>query len=837
MTKTSVSVSVRKLVEFLLRSGDIDNTAGGKSSEEAMQAGSRIHKKLQKAAGAEYEAEVRMSVTVPFEKFDLVIDGRADGVIKTKSGIVIDEIKGTYRNLDSISGPDKVHLSQAMCYAYIVLTKGELPEIGVQVTYCNLETEAVRRFKQILSKEEITEWFTALVKEYGKWAELEIEWNRIRNESIGSMTFPFEYREGQKKLIKECKKAYESEKFLFLEAPTGCGKTITTLYPAIEALGDGVAARIFYLTAKTITRTVAADTLNLLRKNALKIKSIVLTAKEKICILKEPDCNPKACERARGHYDRINEALFDCITSNEELSREKIEEYALKHMVCPFEFSLDLSLFADVIICDYNYVYDPHVYLRRFFEGGVAGRYLFLTDEAHNLVDRAREMYSATLCKEDMQLLAARIKDETEGKKNPPIPARYADRFVKALEECASSFLKVKRKCDEGYFVYENYEEFSPQLQALSRFTSAIRKYLEEEEKRKNTPLKKAVLDFFFDVCHFQEMWELKEDEYTLYASITEEEKFMVRLLCKDPGRLLKECNKRAVAGVFFSATLFPMQYYKDLLGGDEKDKEILAKSIFPKENRKILVAKDVTSRYEDRTEANDEAVAGYIYRMVKAKYGNYMVFFPSFEFEDRIYHVLNRKYAPVVFDIVMQKEGMSEYEREAFLAKFRTGEKKEEETQFSLLLPDLSGKKKTLPPLKKGLSAFKKSVVGFCVLGGIFAEGIDLTKDDLIGAVIVGGGVPFVTKDREFISEYFDDDGGKGYEYAYRIPGMNKVLQAAGRVIRTVDDKGIILYLEKRFLKPEYEILFPKHMKPDETVNLNTVARHLSAFWAKEEE
>ena len=836
---TTVSVSVRNLVEFLLRSGDIDNTAGGKSTEEAMQAGNRIHKKLQKAAGAGYEAEVKMSVTIPFEKFDLVIEGRADGVITAKSGIIIDEIKGTYRNLDALKGPDVVHKAQAMCYAYMVLTEMKLPEIGVQVTYCNLESEAVRRFKETLSKEELTEWFTKLVKEYGKWAELEIDWNRIRNESIGEMTFPFSYREGQKKLIKECKKAFDSDRFLFLEAPTGCGKTISTLYPAIEALGEEKARRIFYLTAKTITRTVAADTLNLLRKNALKIKSIVLTAKEKICVLKEPDCNPKACDRARGHFDRINEALYDCLTSEEELSRELIESYALKHMVCPFEFSLDLSLFADVIICDYNYVYDPHVYLRRFFEGGRMERYFFLTDEAHNLVDRAREMYSASLCKEDMQALAAMIREETEGKKNPPIPARFADRFVKALDECAASFLKVKRKCDEGFYVYENDEEFSTQLQTLSRFTSAVRKYLEEEEKRKNTPLKKAVLDFFFDVCHFQEMWELKEDEYTLYASITEEEKLVVRLLCKDPGRILKECNKRAVAGVFFSATLFPIEYYKELLGGDRKDKEILAKSIFPKENRKILVAKDVISRYEDRTDANDEAIAGYIYRMVKAKCGNYMVFFPSFEFAERIYRVINQKYAPVVFDILMQKEGMSEMEREAFLRKFRTesGDSDKEE-QITLGLPGLpgisAGKGKRGMALKKGLANYKRSVVGFCVLGGIFAEGIDLTGEDLIGAVIVGGGIPYVTKDRELICGYFDEDGSKGYEYAYQIPGMNKVLQAAGRVIRTADDKGIILYLEKRFLKPEYEILIPEHMKADEVVNQNTVGRHISAFWAE---
>lgn len=804
---TSISISVRQLVEFLLRSGDIDNTSQGRSSLDSMQAGSRIHKKIQKAAGSSYEAEVRMSVTVPYENFEVCVEGRADGIITGKSGITVDEIKGTWRNLDTLKGPNPVHLAQAKCYAYMVLSKEELPEISVQVTYANLETEAVRRFIQIYTAEEITAWFKELMAEYGKWAEMEVSWQQVRTDSIAQMSFPFEYREGQEDLIVRCREAYDEGRFLFLEAPTGCGKTITTLYPAIEKLGEGSVRRIFYLTAKTITRTVAADTLNILRRNALRIKSIVLTAKEKICILKEPDCNPKACKAAGGHYDRINDALFDCLTSNEELSREVIEEYAAKHNVCPFEFSLDLSLFADVIVGDYNYVYDPHVYLRRFFAEGSAEKYLFLTDEAHNLVDRAREMYSASLVKEDMQSLAGIIRDECEGHARPQIPLKHAERIAEALDQAAAAFLLVKRRCDEGSFVYENEDEFAPQLKALTRFTSVVRKYLEEEEKKKtHGKLHKAVLNYYFDVSHFQEMWELRGDEYKLYARITEDEKFEVKLLCRNPGRLLRNCHLRAVGGVLFSATLFPMDYYKELLGGSERDVSVLAKSIFPEKNRRILVARDVTSRFDDRTDEMYDKIAGYIYRSVKTKSGNYMVFFPSFEFADRVYNILNRKYAPVVFDILRQSENMSETERESFLNRFR-----DDSARFGL---------------------FKRSVVGFCVLGGIFAEGIDLVGENLIGAVIVGGGIPFITKDRELIREYFDEKEGKGYEFAYQIPGINKVLQAAGRVIRNQNDKGTVLYLERRFLKPEYEGVFPPHMLPDVEVNLQTLPNHVASFW-----
>ena len=853
---TEISVSVRSLVEFLLRNGDIDNTKGGRSSVDAMQAGSRIHKKLQKAAGSDYEAEVPLCLTVPFEDFMLRVEGRADGIITKKTGVTIDEIKGTYKDLLKLNAPDILHLAQARCYAYMVCIKEDLAKISVQVTYCNLETEAVRRFKETLTRQEITEWFTALLKEYEKWARLEVEWNEIRTKSIGGMIFPFDYRKGQKKLTEKCKNAYDKGRFLFLEAPTGCGKTITTLYPAIETMGEGKAEKIFYLTAKTITRTVAADTLNILRRNALRIRSIVLTAKEKICVCKEPDCNPRDCKRAKGHYDRINDCIYAAITSEEELSRELIERYAEEYSVCPFELSLDLSLFADVIICDYNYLYDPHVYLRRFFADGQRSSYLFLTDEAHNLVDRAREMYSATLVKEEMLALARYLESECLGEQKSPIPLRFARPIIDSLKECDKSFLLVKRKCDKGFYVYEDTDAFAPQLRALNRFASVVQRFLEEEEKR-GGDVRKAIVNYYFKVSHFRDMWELMGDEYKLYAELDSDRNLRVKLLCMDPGRLLQGCHMRGRGGVLFSATMSPTDYYKDLLGGRREDPVFAAESIFSKENRRILVAKDVTSRYDDRTKENYELIAGYIYKSVKVHAGNYMVFFPSFDFAERVYNALHERYAPILFDIVMQKENMSESEREAFVAKFRksaasanaaasnglpAGLKKPEDSQIQMPgFGSHTGKKrgKTLP-LTKGLAGMKslpgnpmQSLVGFCVMGGIFSEGIDLTGEDLIGVIVAGGGIPYLTRDRELMREYFDEDGGKGFEYAYMIPGLNKVLQSAGRLIRTEEDEGCILYLEKRFRRPEYDAIFPKHMKPELEVTVSTVTKHMADFWA----
>ena len=828
---TEIRVSVRHLVEFLLRSGDIDS-AQGRSPEDAMQAGSKIHRKIQKQAGPGYEAEVPLAVTVPYDKFSVRVEGRADGVITDKDGnVTIDEIKGTYRYLDGIKEPVTVHLAQAMCYAYMVLTAGALSAIDVQLTYCHLETEQIKRFKQTVTAEEITAWFTNLMKEYGRWAAFQVEWDITMRESARDMTFPFDYREGQEKLIEKCAEAYREQRFLFMEAPTGCGKTITTLYPAVKALSDGSYRRVFYLTAKTVTRTVAADTLNLLREKALRIKNIVLTAKEKICVLDEPDCNPTACKRAKGHYDRINEALYDIITSEDEWTRETIERYADKYQVCPFEFALDISLFADVIICDYNYVYDPHVYLRRFFAEKQQEDYLFLTDEAHNLVDRARDMYSAKLVREDMLSLSLLIEETCIGKHRSPIPLKYASRIKNALDACAASFLLAKRKCDGGFFVYGEDELFAPQLQALSHFTSVMQKYLEEDDERRGGNIRKTILNFYFEVSHFQEMWELKDDDYRLYSQIDEEGNFLVKLLCLNPRRLLMLCNSRAKGGAFFSATLYPMEYYRRLLGGRKEDRQVNAKSIFPKENRIILNARDVTSRFEDRTDENYEKIAGYIYHMVKAKKGNYMAFFPSFDFAAKVYDVLNKKYAPIVFEVLMQKENMSESDREAFLAKF----KKKKNTAS---LPDGNenadaGQLSLLPMIKKGaLIKPAGSLVGFCVLGGIFAEGIDLTGEDLIGVAVVGSGIPYVSKDCELIRDYFDEFEGRGFEYAFQIPGMNRVLQAAGRVIRTEEDKGVILYLEKRFLKAEYEGMFPPHMKKDAIVDEKTVGMQMGRFW-----
>ena len=397
-----IKISVRNLVEFILRGGDIDNRRGSISDKDAMQAGSRIHRKIQKQMGGDYRAEVVLKKCFEMENYEITVEGRADGIFTEAETVYIDEIKGIYKDLFYLKEPIGVHKAQAMCYAFFYGEEIGAEKIGVQMTYVNFETEEVKRFTEVFELESLREWFADILKEYKKWTDYQYEARRVRQESIKGIEFPFPYREGQRKLAVSVYRAVERKKTLFLQAPTGVGKTMSTLFPAVKAVGEELVEKIFYLTAKTITRTVAEEAFLILRERGLKFKTVTITAKDKLCFLEERECNPEVCPYAKGHYDRVNNAMYDLLTNEQNADREVILSYAKKHEVCPFEMSLDVSTFVDGVICDYNYVFDPNVKLKRYFAEGVKGEYIFLIDEAHNLVERAREMYSATLCKEEL---------------------------------------------------------------------------------------------------------------------------------------------------------------------------------------------------------------------------------------------------------------------------------------------------------------------------------------------------------------------------------------------------------------------------------------------------
>lgn len=791
-------ISVRRLVEFLLRQGDIDNRYQA-SPEDAMQEGGRIHRMLQKRMGGEYQAEVFLRYSQPTDNYMLVVEGRADGVIDTTGAegreVTIDEIKGTYRDVARMKEPVFVHLAQARCYAYMYGVKEELKSVKIRMTYCNMETEDIRYFYEEHPMSVLEEWFGWLMGEYRKWSDFEWEWKQLKKESIARLPFPFPYREGQKDLVTYVYRTIYHKKKLFLEAPTGVGKTISTVFPAVKAVGKGMADRIFYLTAKTITRTVADETFQILREQGLRFKSVILTAKDKVCFMEKSDCNPANCPYAKGHYDRINDAVYDLLVHEESFSREKVEEYARKHTVCPFEFCLDMSLFADGIICDYNYLFDPHVYLKRFFGDNSQGNHIFLIDEAHNLLERGREMYSAAMIKEEILELKRNLaKEEADC---ILVKEGYCGWIQKQLEKCNKELLALKREC-EGYSKVNEIDGF---VNALLRLHTAIDNYLDEQEEGQ-PDVRDQLLEFYFKVCHFLDIYERVDENYVKYTQLLEDGSFLLKLFCVDPSKNLQECMSRGRSSILFSATFLPIQYYKGLLGGEKEDYEVYAQSVFQPHKRALLVANDVTSKYTRRSEEEFFTIARYIEEIVKNRNGNYMVFCPSYAFLQNIYEIYMEQFAGEGRECIIQQDYMDEQEREAFLESFQ------EETDHVL--------------------------IGFCVLGGIFSEGIDLKNDRLIGVMIVGTGIPQVCSEKELLKDYFNRKGESGFDYSYRYPGMNKVLQAAGRVIRTAEDVGVIALLDERFLQFAYQKLFPREWEHFQVVSVDTVSARVNAFWNK---
>lgn len=773
-----IRISVRNFVEFLLREGDIDDRRGTKDSVAAMQEGSRIHRKIQKKMGSAYQAEYPLRFVVSFDEYELGIEGRADGIIDDGEMAIpiIDEIKGMYQDVMAMEEPVPVHLAQAKCYAYIYANEYHFSKIAVQMTYCNLDSEEINRMTYQYEFAELEDWFLGLCQEYKKWSDFQISSRKERNESIKNLTFPFEFRPGQKKLAGAVYEVIRQKELLYIQAPTGSGKTIATIYPAVKAVGEELGEKIFYLTAKTITRTVAKDTFSLLLDRGLKSHVIEITAKDRICPLEERTCNPEQCPYARGFFTRINDALYEILHTRQLFTREFIEEMGEKYQLCPFELSLEIASWMDDIICDYNYVFDPNVYLKRFFVEGTRGGYIFLVDEVHNLVDRAREMYSEVIVKEEVLATKKWAKN-------------YSKRLEKALEKTNRIMLQMKKECDRLNYL-QDIDEF---LFSLMNVLSAFEKMFEEHP---SLILPEDEKNFYFTLRNFLNLSEGLDENYQLYVDYDSKENFRVHMFCVNPRTVLQKCLNRAEATVYFSATLLPIQYYQRLLSQKDNPYAIYAESSFDFTKQKVLIGTDVSSKYKRRTASEFQRYAAYIEKIVECKKGNYMVFFPSYRFMEQVQEYMTCKN----YTLIKQMRNMTESDRDAFLDEF---DKKREE-----------------------------SLVSLCVMGGIFSEGIDLTNDRLIGAIIVGTGLPQVSIEKEVLQNYFDDTLGEGFLYAYLYPGMNKVMQSAGRVIRTAQDVGVIALLDDRFLNRDYTNTFPREWKGAQACSLDTVEQTLRPFW-----
>lgn len=772
-----IKISIRNLVEFIMRHGSIDNRYT--SSIKAIE-GIRGHQRVQKSYGDNYTAEVPLKYTLTYEDLEIMVEGRADGILIEDEKTIIDEIKTTTKDLLLIDeNTNPLHWAQAKCYGYIYSMQNELDNIDIQITYYNIDTKSTRILRQSYTLKELEEFFFWLIDEYKSWAQLESDWVNKRNESIKKLKFPFEkYRPGQRELAVRVYKSITDSKKCFAQAPTGTGKTISTLFPAIKAMGEDKTSKIFYLTAKTITREVAQNTISLMRKKDLKLKAVTITAKEKICKMDEVNCNPEYCPYANGYFDRINNSLKDILAKYNDYSKDNIEKISEEYMLCPFELSLDLTNLSDVIICDYNYVFDPRVYLKRFFDTKTTD-YTFLIDEAHNLVDRAREMYSATLNEEKFVKVKKLISKKDK-------------RITKVIKEIQSYF---EDKLEDLTTLDENDLVESEAPLELCEILSSFIKFVDEYLARTNEE-NEELMDLYFDVYSFLSISDFYDKNYTTIYTKTFNG-MTIKIYCVNPQKVIEEKMKKAKSNIIFSATLIPMDYFMKMYSYDEEDFIINLKSPFDVKNRLLMIGDNVATTYNKRFETSED-IASYIANCVQAKKGNYMVFFPSYKYMELVFDEMKENYPNI--NISIQESNMSEEEKEEFLSMF------DEDN--------------------------KETHVGFCVLGGHFSEGIDLTNDKLIGVIIVGVGMPQIGIERDIIKDHMKDSN-KGFDYAYVYPGMIKVLQAAGRCIRTDDDKGVILLLDNRYSQRRYQSLFPYEWYPNFRVRKSDDVKTLcEKFW-----
>ncbi|MCL1788201.1 MAG: ATP-dependent DNA helicase [Defluviitaleaceae bacterium] len=773
----SLGLSVRKITDLVLRGGDIDFKYNDSFSlSEGTAAHRKIQKEMTETHQEAYQKEVSLSLETDIFGIPVIIKGRADGIITDPTGgVTIDEIKSTTLPLDYFYQQQAPHLGQAKCYAFMYMQTLENPPaaVTIQLTHYQLETGETRRYTSQHSAADIAAFFADLLEKYGVWLRMDREWEITRNAAIHALTFPFPaYRKGQRELAVAAYRAIAAGKNLYACAPTGIGKTLSSLFPAIKAMGEGKTAPLFYLTAKTVTRTVAEEAVRLMAARGLRFKAITLRAKEKICVNADCICTPQNCAYAKGHYDRVNDAVLDMLEHNDLITPAETEFYALKHQVCPHEMALDAALWCDLVVGDYNHVFHPDAYLRRFFNDDKRD-YVFLIDEAHNLADRVRDMYSTGLRKSTLSQVRTGLKDKDKLSVN----LRKGLRLLNA-------YLSDMRKEHEGRHVV------TPTVDMV--FVAFVKMAVEATGEwlaaKAGHSLHGDILELYFEMNKFLMIAELFDQDAQAAGAFTTITEFYgkdvtMTLFCLDPSKIIADRLSLAKSSVIFSATLLPLPYYRDILGGSAEDLMVSLPSPFDPQRLRLVSRCDISTKYRNR-EGSYAPIARAIFDTVSGKPGNYMVFFPSYEYMHKVYDIFCAQHPGV--ETIMQQSEMSEDERAAFLARFD-----ERNTQ---------------------------TLVGFTVLGGIFSEGIDLKGDRLIGSIIVGVGIPKISLRQDLIRDYFNERNGQGYDYAYVFPGMNKVLQAAGRVIRTETDEGVVMLIDSRYATGQYKRLFPAHWAHMET-------------------
>ncbi|MGD7052539.1 ATP-dependent DNA helicase [Sutcliffiella horikoshii] len=750
-----LSVSVRKLVEFVMMGGSIDSRFTGSN---VMQEGTRTHQRLQASRGENYEKEVYLSIEIQIDDFELHIEGRCDGVYRNEKQVIIEEIKTTARDLNSVTEEDyKTYWAQLKMYAYIYCLKNGLDHITVHMVYAKRENEDEKTFEKHYELRELTMFVEEIAKEYLSFQKQLWKLKQARMESISKLKFPYDsYRTGQRDLAKAVYKTIREEKRVFAKAATGIGKTIATIFPSVISLQEGKQEKIMYLTAKTITKMVAEDSFRLLIENGLEIKVVTITAKEKICFQEETICQKEFCPFADGYYDRLKEGIKDILDNERLMDRKIIELYAKKHQLCPFEFSLDLAMFADVVICDYNYFFDPKVRLQRW--GDFHKETILLIDEAHNLVDRSREMLSASLSKSVFLQVSREIKGLDR------------ELYLK-LKEVNDTLLKWKKELlKTNEFVLD--DKPSLLIEVLEEAVEACEQWL---LRNPSGMAHQEILEAYFAGQDFLRIAKVYNDLYKTIVTIYKSE-VTVKLACMDSSAAIMDSTSKAVATVFFSATLHPLGYFQTVLGGEEHDYYISINTPFHQDQIKVY-AKNISTKYQDR-QNSIQPIAEAIREVFHSEKGNFLVFFPSYEYLSLVFEAYEKFAVEDSIETLVQQPVMTETERELFLDRFN---------------PDREG-----------------TLLAFAVLGGIFSEGIDLKGNRLNGVGIIGVGLPRLSLERNVMKEHFQKQGQNGFDFAYVYPGMNKVQQAGGRLIRSEQDTGFLLLVDDRYFYPKYRELLP---------------------------
>jgi len=793
-----IKLSVRDLVAPSVVLGSISAVEFLPARASLGRGAHESHQSEREESLATYRKEVHIKHRMKVDNYTAIIQGRIDGVYERRGKFVVEEVKSVISTRDIMErikvGDFETSILQLQLYVFL-LTNETGKEAHGYLIFVRLQDGSREKVEIDGDLERVQSLIVSRIRGFLAEHKKRKMRQAQQKRTAEGLVFPFsEMRKYQDEMMETVQESLELRRSALISAPAGIGKTVATIFPSLcYALQNKM--RVFFITPKTTQQRIVADTLRMTIGAWRTVSCICLRAKEKMCPNDIFYCHPDFCPFARNYYDKLaTSTAIEDLLEKKVIEPEMVYARAVDERLCPFELSLDVALHTTVIVCDYNYVFDPTVLLRRFFSEQEYDDIILIIDEAHNLYQRGRGYYSPELRKSDVRSLIQRAKDSHEpvveeiGKALLPIN-RYFSKLLKYGREQCEGATKFVVPIDLALFDEEK-----------GRIESAMLRYF-LHKKKEHLSLPDDPFDTFYqDFNCFYSVLQMQGDEFS-YIYDAESEDHLLKILCKDPSRFLGERMAGFYTTIAMSATLVPPEFFRDVLGFDKDITRLVSfSSPFPQENRKVLVVPRLWTTYRLRHRSY-ERTARTIEEIVSIKSGNYFVFFPSFDYLEAV----SQYFSVPGFVVVKQERKMSERERAELLKKLTQPE------QNHLVL---------------------------AVQSGIFAEGVDYPGEMLIGAIIVGPGLPKYDFEQELMREYFQERYGAGFEYAYLYPGMNRVVQSAGRVIRSENDRGIIALLGARFARPEYSSLFPRDWyiySPKELI-ARDYAQEIRQFWTEDE-